>query len=328
MTVDAHLALPGGATTRRRSLGIATALCFLLATGCGSGSASRAERVQDRAPRAPVAAQPSPGCRDRRRAPATNTEVGRQLDVAGMPRTYRLTRSSQSRPAPLIVLFHGFASSAEDIDRASHLPDRARAVGAVVATPDAAGTQKLWQPTPGGDDAAFVDTLVAHLEATECIDTKRIALVGFSAGAAFAAAYACAHPDRIAAIATVSVEFPFPCTRPMPILAFHGTADPIVPYEAGAPSPIGPSNGTDANMARWASISHCRPRPATAPVSDTVTVTRWSGCTQGSDVVLYKIIGGAHAWPTDTSPGSVTPRPKLDAAGRIFAFVDRHPRRR
>ena len=58
--------------------------------------------------------------------------------------------------------------------------------------------------------------------------------VGFSAGAAFTIVYACARPTLITAIATVAVEFQLGCTRPMSIMAFHGTDDPLVPYRNGA----------------------------------------------------------------------------------------------
>ena len=68
------------------------------------------------------------------------------------------------------------------------------------------------------------------------------------AGAAFGNAYGCARLRVFAALVTISVEFGGPCNQPMPYLAFHGTADPIVPYA-----------GTAQNMQGWASASDCGP---------------------------------------------------------------------
>ena len=99
---------------------------------------------------------------------------------------------------------------------------------------------------PGApDDVAFIDDLLNAVEAELCIDSARVFSTGFSVGAGLSVRLACDLSDRIAAIAPVSgVYFPpfnprrIPepgclSTRPVPVIAFHGTADPGVPFEGG-----------------------------------------------------------------------------------------------
>ena len=105
----------------------------------------------------------------------------------------------------------------------------------MVVVPHTQGAESEWQLSADGTDATFVDGLVASLEATYCIDRdRRLRHRILGPCPASAAIYSCARQDVVAAIATVSVEFQFGCTRPVSILAFHGTADSLVQYQNDA----------------------------------------------------------------------------------------------
>jgi len=314
---------PARVRCRSRVAGVVTALLVaVLPTGlaaCG-GDSKPARRGAD----VPVgtttpsdgegrSVRPSPGCES---APPTAASGDAQtLDVGGVERTYLLASPKGRDPAPLIILLHGMGSSGADVSRASGLPTQASAAGAVVVAPDAVGRPTMWRPGAEGPDADFLDALVAHAEARHCIDTNRVGIVGFSVGAVFASTYGCSRQDRVAAVVTVEVDTPGPCSRPMPILAFHGTADPVVAYSAPPGSmPLGGGAGTEANLAAWAKISRCATTPATTEISGKVTRIEWPRCADDSEVVLYKIIGGGHTWP-DEPP---------DATARVVAFLGRH----
>ncbi len=315
---------PARVRCRSRVAGVVTTLlAVVLAAGLAScgGDSKPAGRGAD-APAGTTtpstgrqpSARPSPGCEN---APPATAAAGKAqtLDVGGVERTYLLAAPEGRNPAPLIILLHGMGSSAADIGRASGLPARGPAGGAVVVAPDAAGTPTMWRPGADGPDADFLDALVAHVEARHCIDTNRVGIVGFSVGAVFASTYGCARQDRVAAVVTVEVDTPGTCTRPMPILAFHGTADPIVAYDPPPGStPLGGGSGTEANLAAWAKISRCTTTPVTTEISGKVTRIEWPRCAGGSEVVLYKIIGGGHTWPAEPP----------DATERVVAFLGRH----
>ena len=76
---------------------------------------------------------------------------------------------------------------------------------------------------------------------------------------------ACTPADHLAAVGLVAAEYLIrPCPRPVPVLAFHGTADPIVPYADGAVGksvPGVPVVGVQQNLAAWAALDRCAAAP-------------------------------------------------------------------
>src|ERR1019366_7076467 len=96
-----------------------------------------------------------------------------------------------------------------------------------------------WDTTtqgPGNADLAFVDAMLQQVESSLCIDTSRVYASGFSDGSFMVSLVACTMSNRFAAIAAVSgLELPSPCptTRRVPIITFHGTADPILFFNGG-----------------------------------------------------------------------------------------------
>jgi polyhydroxybutyrate depolymerase len=225
---------------------------------------------------------------------------------------------------PLILLFYGFASDPAQFTSLTGLPARGAAQGDLVVVPHIQPGESEWQFSGTGTDAAFVDAVVSSLEATYCVDTSAVVAAGFSAGAAFTIAYACAHQRQIAAIATVAVEFQLGCTRPLPILAFHGTADPLVPYQNGA---IGLSlpgikvRGTELNMGDWARLDHCAGAPGRSVIGPQVVRQTWHHCTRGTAVVLYTIRGGGHTWPgADPAKAVGLTTQQVDATATMLRF--------
>jgi polyhydroxybutyrate depolymerase len=137
---------------------------------------------------------------------------------------------------PVVLNLHGFGSNARDQAAYSRLPAKADEAGFIVVTPDGAGTPQQWntaQATSGADDVGFIRDLLNHLERTLCIDASRIYAAGISNGALFSQRLACALPDSIAGVAAIAAFiYPLGCASdaPVPIIAFHGTADACVPY--------------------------------------------------------------------------------------------------
>ena len=89
-------------------------------------------------------------------------------------------------------------------------------------------------PSGAADDVSFLTQLVGALEARYCIDTSEVYATGFSGGARITSQLACDASTTFAAVAPVSgLRRPTPCpaTRPVPVIAFHGTSDPVDPYD-------------------------------------------------------------------------------------------------
>jgi polyhydroxybutyrate depolymerase len=288
--------------------------------------------------RAPVALsqaghkdQPSSGCV--RHAPQGAVPAGRDqtrtLDAGPVHGSYELAVPPTYRPqkpAPLILLFYGFDSSPAQFSSLTGLPSRGSHQGYLVAVPHTPGTESEWQFNAHGTDARFVDGLVVSLERTYCVDTSAVFATGFSAGAAFAIIYSCAREHRIAAIATVAVDFQLGCTRPMSILAFHGTADPLVPYDNGAVGLSLPGvkvRGTQLNMGDWARLDRCGMSFRRARIGSQVTRQEWSGCARKTSVILYTIVGGGHSWPgADPKLAVGLTTQQVSATSQVLSFFD------
>ena len=284
----------------------------------------------------------SEGC-GRRPVPGPTTgdpsgDVVQSLTVAGVVRSYRLAvpaRYSASRPTPLVLLFHGSGSDAIQTSLYTQLPEQAGRAGFLVATPDAIGGQwDLSEPDAHTPDLAFVHALIASLSARYCVDRHRIAAAGISLGSEFGAIVGCTAAEGIAAIGLVAAEFPLhPCRSPLPVIAFHGTADPIVPYRSGGTGlflPGVPSPGSVENLTAWARLDRCAPLPHLARIATMVVRRTWTGCRGSSSVELYTVLGGGHTWPgspVTLSAGTFgTTTEQISATALMLGFFTHHRR--
>ncbi len=278
-------------------------------------------------------AEPSLGCV--RRAPKNVTAGGveqtQPLNVGSVTGTYELSvpRTYRPRhPSPLILAFYGFGSDPGQFAALTRLPARGSTGGYLVVVPHTQGAELEWQLEAHGTDARFVDALIESLETTYCIDRDSVFAAGFSAGAAFTIIYSCARESQVAAIATVAVEFQLGCTRPMPILALHGTADPLVPYRNGATGLSLPGikvRGTQLNMGDWARLDKCHGTARRRRTGSQVMIQQWDGCRSGTSVVLYTIVGGGHSWPgADPKQAVGLTTEQVSATSLMLSFFNRY----
>ena len=264
-------------------------------------------------------------------------------------------RVQQSLPAgiddgerrPLVVDLHGFSSPIEQQSLFSAMPDKGTERGYVVLTPEGlsstvtVGDEELeavaWNfgdddAEPAADDVAFLTELIEAAVADLCVDPDRVHLTGNSMGAAMATTMACARPDLVASIAPVSgVNLAPTCTEPapVPVLVFHGDADPVVPFDDGAmgvrPGGLVP---VPDRMGELASAGGCDLDPVTQRIHDDIDHTVWGDCDDGVDVELYRVLGGGHTWPgmldhldLDQLAGLGADQPLTSAAGLDLATV-------
>jgi polyhydroxybutyrate depolymerase len=230
------------------------------------------------------------------------------VTFGGLPRTY-VVHVPPGHPKGLVLNLHGAGQTGGDQAAVTNYNAVADQHGFVVAYPD--GIDLSWADgrgasTPdrqGIDDVGFLAALIDRLTRDYGLPPGRAFVTGMSAGAFMATRLACERADLVAAIAPVAgtLGSGIPCTpsRPVSVLAVHGTADPVVPYNGG---PMvgrgGPSDvmAAPAMAERWRAVDQCP-----APTQDTVgPVTRVSagGCADGAQVVFVSIDGGGHTWPS------------------------------
>jgi polyhydroxybutyrate depolymerase len=240
-----------------------------------------------------------------------------------------------NKPTAVLLNFHGSGSDMVEQALYSRFPTLATARGYVVVSPDGTGTPKGWD-LGGATDVTFVNDLLADLATTMCIDAHRIFSAGISNGSALSGKLLCQPPYRLAAAGMVSAPFPNTCPAGVvrPIIEFHGTADPIVPYVGGRVHAAGfggvNSPSILGNAAKWADHNGCS-GSRTTKITPDVTRTGWTGCSPDGDVVLMTVQGGGHTWPgpidvqklgiSDLGPTVSS----IDATTLMLDFFDAHP---
>ena len=258
-------------------------------------------------------------------------DVERTFTFGGDERPYRLAVPESydpDTPAPLVVNLHGHSNNALTQSHYTAMPSAAAERGVLVVAADAGDT--VWDYTPEGADDDHLVALLDDLQGRYCIDLDRVHLAGMSLGAWRSALTACRHPDRFASIALVTVEVHPGCA--MPVIAFHGTADPLAPYGEGADpevqvtSDLAALPGARDNAASWAEAGGCSPEPRVEAPAENTELRVYEGCSDGIDVQLYTMVGAGHVWPGSPIelPGSFD---AIDATELILDFFEEHPRR-
>ena len=289
----------------------------------------------------------SRGCERRPASPGVSDQT---LVSDGVLRHYQLmipAGYTGRTPLPLLFGLHPLSISYQVVAPMIGFADMESRYDFVGVAPSGRlnGPTPFWLAAPSADnyDIRFINHLLDQLEAHLCIDTRRVYSTGMSNGAQMSSLLACRLPNRITAVAPVAgVEFSNLCHgRPVPVIAFHGTADPIVTYDGGGlnatriadleywhgniPAGLPVHHGVDAAMQTWATHNGCDPTPVDVRVAPEVRRRTWQHCK--ADTVLYIIDGGGHAWPGKPVPafealfGHATTQ--IDASTLIFQFLFR-----
>lgn len=271
----------------------------------------------------PASAAPLPrqGCDGTEREGRVTTEIisgGQQRTVE----VYLPSGYDGQRRLPLLLDLHGSNSNPSEQLSRSGLEETAEAHTFIVAAPQGGiatrGVNWSWNvpyvttaPADAPDDVQFLTDVITTLSATLCVDPKQVYGTGYSGGGRMLSQYACDGPGLLAAIAPVAglragapmvvgsgfVPDPTTCapTRPLPVISFGGTADPVNPFSGGG-APYW-RYGIPAAQERWAEINRCKLGPVSTQVTENVSRVSYSACQQNAAVDLYVVEGGGHTWP-------------------------------
>ncbi len=328
-------------------LGLAGALLLGACSSSGNpaSSASPATSTTGGAS-ATSATTTAPGCSAGRSGSATVTPT-----IAGHPRTVIVhvpTGYTGTNLVPLVLNLHGSGSTAAAQEQFTGMDRTADDHGFIVAYPQALipeGSGFDWNvpgapllggkavPANAANDVAFLTQLVGVLDGSYCIDRARVYATGFSGGARTASQLACDASSTFAAVAPVSgLRHPTPCspTRPVPLVSFHGTADPVDPY--GGHGQAYWTYSVPQAAQDWGKQNGCSSATSSQPAPG-VTHKQYTACQQGASVELYTIAGEGHEWPGGPALSQSLMRvlgPQtndVDANSIIWAFFEAHPMR-
>jgi len=259
----------------------------------------------------------------------------RSLKVDGKTRTYiaYLPQSASATTAlPFVYVFHGSNQDGAEMFDITQYSTLADSEGIAVVFPDGQGTTSSitstvsyfppWNVSDGDAavcgtgnvdnnkspvDFAFMDAVKADVMKDQCLDAKHTFATGFSMGGYFTHHIACDRTDirgaaphsggTIASLAGCQ-------TNHIPIIIFHGTADPLI--SPGCDDPSSAQNpGFPASATLWAQKNGC------AATYTTVTEDGpadggdgqcylYDGCPTDGQVELCTFTGLGHVWAGST----------------------------
>jgi polyhydroxybutyrate depolymerase len=299
--------------------------------------------VSTTGPELRAGASAAPSCTN----PDTTTTLA--LSIGGFTRTVIVHNpsSTSNTKRALVLNLHGSGATALDQEVFSGMNFTSDADGFIVAYPQGLipdGTGFDWNvpgvPLTGGrtvpagsaNDVKFLTKLVGVLESKYCINKDEVYATGFSGGAREASELACNESGIFAAVAPVSgLRRPTPCptTRAVPVIAFHGSADPVDPFAGHGEAYWTYSVTTAAKD--WAKQDHCASKGTKTAPSAGLKLTSYSGCSNGASVELYEVMGEGHEWPGGpTMPSRLTavlgPQSSaIDANAVMWSFFVAHP---
>jgi poly(3-hydroxybutyrate) depolymerase len=182
------------------------------------------------------------------------------------------------------------------------------------------------------NDPQMVEDLISHINSNYSIDLNDICIGGVSNGGIFTYDLVCEYnsttstrPYRFKAFAVVAGGMlasdlnvdSCNIAQEVPLIAFHGTADPTFFYEGNSYYYNGHDTAwiydapTEDVVEFWArTINGCDSNPSVTPLPDliiepqepsTVELIEYD-CDNCSNTQLYKINNGWHTWPTSDAP--------------------------
>jgi polyhydroxybutyrate depolymerase len=256
-----------------------------------------------------------------------------EVTVDGRTRTWLTYRPAGSRPRGLVVVLHGKGGDGNGM-RALGFEPLADRDGVELAYPD--GFDGSWNDGRVGvasvahrenlDDVAFLRSVVEQAVREDHVPAGRVGVVGHSNGALMTGRLACTDDVPITAAVLVAgtggAQLPAQCTRrrALSLLAVHGTADPVVPFEGGEVATDRNGSRGSAAPARtmmhvWRTLWNCAAPTTTDIDGPPASIEDRSFCPDGREVTLRAVTGGNHNWQ---------PAPGFDTTGLAWRFLTGH----
>jgi polyhydroxybutyrate depolymerase len=248
----------------------------------------------------------------------------------------------RTRPAPLVLFFHGYGGEGASAVALLRLQELSDASGFVLVfpdgTPDSQG-RRFWNATDaccdfegrGVDDVAYAAWILDDVESKVPIDRKRVYAVGHSNGGFLALRLACELSPRLAAVVSLAGaawKDDTKCrpTQPVSVLQVQGDSDTVVHLGGGLlfdrPDRAYPSALT--TVSSFAIKDRCTvPLSQSGPPFDfdlleagkETIASDYGGCPPGISVTLWTVAGGSH-FPSPTPAGS----------SALWAWMAAHPK--
>ena len=230
------------------------------------------------------------------------------VTVDGKKRTFIMHIPSAykgDKPVPLVIDYHPIGGSGNGEYGSSPYKAKTDPEGVITLYPD--GTSKPggmgngWNVGPccsNDDDVKFSYAMIDKLKEIACIDPQRIYATGFSMGGGMSNHVACMMSDVFAAVAPAAMDLnktnsaACKMSRPISVINFRGTNDPVCRYQGGDSGFNDGLNflGAEGTFKFWAEKNECQG----SPTKNSNGCDEYSNCKDGTKVVLCTKQGGGH----------------------------------
>ncbi len=255
-----------------------------------------------------------------------------------------------SESVPLVILLHGGEQSPMNFSERCDTNDKADEEGFITVYPTALGfsdDSRTWNMGFGFrlayylniDDVGFIEKLIGTLQKKFNIDSDRIYIAGYSNGGMLAYHLACELPPGLVsayAIQSGAIGGHLPDEEewintkpghPVSLVIFHGKQDYVLPYFGGWDVwrnvfYLSVSDAVDF----WVENNVCNPEPETeVSESGNITIDRYTGGEDNSEVVLYTVKYGLHGWFGEEWDVR-DPHREIYTNNEMWDFFESHPK--
>jgi poly(hydroxyalkanoate) depolymerase family esterase len=281
--------------------------------------------------------------------------LGYQLYV---PSTYR-----PGTPMPLVVALHGCTESADSYRQLSGWDALGQSKGFIVLFPQQLSSRNYltcwnWFLQPdmrrGSGEPAMISGMAIAAEKRYSVDTHRVYVAGFSAGAAMANVMGATYPDMFAAVGSGSgCEYNgLPCLGnggPSPsqtgqeayqAMGSHARVMPVIVFQGQQDNVVAPANGPQIVQEWQVTDNYVDSGSPSGPISSNPTnesfgfspggsmyTTNYYGDGHGNELIQYwSIQGMAHAWSGANASQQYSYPSGPNETAAMWSFFTSHPR--
>lgn len=290
-----------------------------------------------------LASAGSAGCGKTHLVPGITTYHG--LTSSGRDRKYSVhipSNYSDTTPYPVVLGFHGSPGIGFFFEVDSRLSESRFSGNKIMVYPDGVGESWAganYSQVSVAEDLQFVSDLLDEIRNDYCVDDSRIYATGMSNGGGFVDIIACDSTvgAQFAAFAPASGAYYMdndvthvdckPARSPLPIIEFHGGADPSVNYTGGT-GEGGVEPAIPTWLGWWAQRNGCDDSAKTVEDSFDGDVHHTSWTCGGVDGVLqhWKVDDMVHVWAsTELTPSAIAAGvgpTHIEASQLIMEFFD------
>lgn len=250
--------------------------------------------------------------------------INDSLLIEGHYRTFHFFKPS-GQGSSIVFAMHGSGGNANQmIKHGAGLEAMARTEDFIMVYPD--GYKRFWNECRKAascaankeniNEQAFFSQMIQYFKTKYKADDTKVFAIGFSGGGHMAYKLALTMPEHFKAVSAIVANMPaednMDCgemKKPVAVMIMNGTADPTNPYKGGMMNTEGVNLGrvrsTDNTVGYWAKLDGYKGAPAKELLADknpgdNITIEKYSYTDKTKpDVVLYKVINGAHEFPRE-----------------------------